>query len=126
MGDQMSAEEFLATIATKKSTNKYSAQKTTIDGHEFASKAEARRYKDLKIMLDAGAITDLELHPVYQLVVNGVKIGRYTGDFKYRDADGQTVVEDVKSSATAKARDYPLRKKLMKALHGVVIVEVAR
>jgi len=44
-------------------------------------------------------------------MVNGIKIGRYTGDFKYQ-VNGKTVIEDVKSKAT-KTRDYILRKKIL-------------
>jgi hypothetical protein len=102
--------------------NKYGAIKTIIDGIEFPSKREAARYCQLRMLLRAGQIQDLRMQVKYPLVVNGVKIGRYTSDFNYIE-NGQEVVEDVKSPATKKARDYVLRKKLMAALFGITIRE---
>lgn len=102
--------------------NKYRAKKTVVDGITFDSKREAARYKELRTLLRAGQIQDLRMQVKYPLVVNGVKIGRYTSDFNYIE-NGAEVVEDVKSPATKKARDYVLRKKLMLAIHGISIRE---
>ena len=66
-------------------------------------------------------IYDLEIHPVFPLLVNGIKIGRYTADFKYKNADGEEVVEDVKSKIT-KTRDYMLRKKILATYNPPVII----
>jgi hypothetical protein len=70
----------------------------------------------------AGEISELEPHPRYDLIVNGVKIGIYTGDSRYR-CNGKLVVEDVKGDKSCISRDYPLRKKLMKALFGIDVQE---
>jgi len=102
--------------------SKYHNIKTVIDGITFASKKEAGRYQDLKLLLKAGEITDLVLQPKFPLVVNGHKIGSYIADFQYK-ANGETVVEDVKSEAT-KTPVYRLKKRLMKALLNVEIKEV--
>lgn len=102
--------------------NKYHAKKTVVDGITFDSKREAARYRVLKQLADVGEIANLTMKVKYPLVVNGVKIGRYTSDFEYEES-GRHVVEDVKSPATKKARDYRLRKLLMFALHGVEIRE---
>ena len=102
--------------------NKYHAKKTVVDGITFDSKREAARYRVLRTLERAGAIANLILKVKYPLVVNGVKIGRYTSDFEYEE-NGLHVVEDVKSPATKKARDYRLRKLLMLALHGIDIRE---
>lgn len=104
---------------SKGSGNKYGAVKVEVDGIKFDSKREAKRYQDLRILERAGRIESLELKPRYELVVNGVKIGRYTADFRYLEAR-KLVVEDSKGDAS---RDYPLRKKLMLALHGIEIRE---
>lgn len=109
-------------LARGQKRNKYGARKTVIDGIVFDSIKEARRYQDLKILERAGQIADLRLKVRYDLVVNQVKIGRYTSDFEYLE-NGRRVVEDVKSPATKKARDYGLRKKLMLALFGISIRE---
>jgi hypothetical protein len=102
--------------------NKYRAKKTTIDGIKFDSLREGARYVELRTLSRAGQIQNFQVKVRYQLVVNGVKIGRYTSDFNYTE-NGVEVVEDVKSDATKKVRDYVLRKKLMLAIHGIAIRE---
>jgi hypothetical protein len=66
-------------------------------------------------------IYDLEVHPVFPLLVNGVKIGRYTADFKYKNVNGEEVIEDVKSKIT-KTRDYMLRKKILATYNPPIII----
>lgn len=104
--------------------NKYGAQKVHLDGHIFASKREARYYSDFKLLQQAGEITQLEIHPTFQLTVNGQKIGRYTGDFSYRSKDGVFHLVDVKSPPTAKGEAFRLRKKLMEAIYPHIQIEV--
>lgn len=102
--------------------NKYHARATTVNGLRFASQKEADRYQELRLLEQAGAILGLAVHPSWELIVNGVKIGKYTSDFAYTDrATGAPVVEDTKGVRT---RDYVLRKKLMLALYEIEIVEV--
>jgi hypothetical protein len=104
--------------------SKYGAKKTVVDGLTFASKAEARRYGELKLLQAAGEIIDLELQPKYDIVVNGEKICQYRGDFSYREEDAsgwwQLVVEDVKGFKTP---EYKLKAKLLRATHGIEIRE---
>jgi hypothetical protein len=106
---------------------KYGAIRTEVDGITFASKAEARRYAELKLMERAGAIKDLTLQPRYPIVVEGVPICTYVADFFYfavRD-DGRTwrpVIEDVKGVRTPV---FKLKAKLVKALYGITVQEVA-
>lgn len=84
-------------------THKYHATAVRFDGHRFASKAEARRYAELRLLERAGEIQDLRLQPVYVLQDSfihfrtGKRIQpiRYIGDFEYREG-GHLVVEDVK------------------------------
>ena len=91
--------------------NKYNAKKQKYKGKTFDSKKELGRYIYLESLLSQGTITNFEIHPVFPLMVNGKKIGRYTADFKYV-RNGQTIIEDVKSKIT-KTRDYMLRKKIL-------------
>ena len=49
---------------------KYGNQKVIIDGIKFDSKAEAERYKELKILERAGKIRGLRLQPKYLLQDN--------------------------------------------------------
>jgi len=104
--------------------SKYHNRKTTYQGVRFDSQKEAKRYQELQWMQQAGLIQDLELQPRYDLIVNGHKLGFYRGDFRYKDvATDSVILEDVKSPATGTAV-YRLKKKLVKALYGVEIIEV--
>ena len=100
--------------------NKYNAIKQTYNGELFDSKKELKRYMELELLLRAKEITDLELHPKFDLMVNGVKIGRYTADFRYKKGS-EIIVEDVKSRAT-KTRDYMLRKKILATYDPPIII----
>lgn len=101
---------------------KYGAKRcTTADGEKFDSKAERARWGVLLLMQARGEIERLERQPVYELVVNGVKVGRYVGDFRYFDVRAKRfVTEDVKG---VKTPVYRLKKKLVAALHGIEIKE---
>lgn len=98
---------------------KYGAVPSIVDGHRFASKAEAARYRVLKAREEAGEIVALELQPRYPLVVNGEKVGTYVGDFSYYEG-GELRLEDVKGVLTPV---YRLKKRLVKALYGIDILE---
>lgn len=96
------------TIPTTPIPHKYNAVATKVDGHIFPSKAEARRYQELKLMLAAGEIADLELQPVYILQEsfkdehgNRHRAIAYVADFRYIEAaSGTVIVEDVKGMQT--------------------------
>jgi hypothetical protein len=103
--------------------NKYGAVRTTVEGVTFDSKAEANYYLTLRLLERAGQVRDIELQPSFVLRVNDVIVGTYRGDFRYYDAAlGAVVVADVKG---VKTPVYRLKKKLVKALHGIDIVEVS-
>lgn len=99
---------------------KYGNKKTVIDGVTFDSLKEARHYEELKLRLRKGEITDLVLQPKFPLVINGVKCGSYFADFEYNE-NGKRVVVDAKGFKTP---IYNLKKKLVKAVHGVEVQEV--
>lgn len=121
------------------SSSKYHAVKDTrISGEKtirFDSKAEARRYDELMLMLKTGTIRDLRLQPEYTLVEayttpdgKRVRAERYRADFSYRIRfDGRKewalVVEDVKSRATQTAI-YRSKKKRMLEIYGIDVKEV--
>jgi len=93
-------------------------------GVQFDSQKEAKRYQELQWMQQAGLIQGLELQPRYDLIVNEHKIGFYRADFRYEVAETSTmIIEDVKSPAT-KTAVYCLKKKLVKVLYGIEIIEV--
>lgn len=100
---------------------KYNAKATDVDGIRFASKAEAERYCQLKVLEISQEITLLELQPKYPINIGGKKICTYIGDFRYFTKDG-VVVEDVKGVLTPV---YRLKKKLVEAMYpGVTITEI--
>ena len=86
--------------------SKYKNVWTTVDGIKFQSKAEARRYSQLKLLEKAGEVFDLALQPAYQLLCTSHRkqpfaVDRYVGDFSYTNKDGFWVLEDVKGVETA-------------------------
>ena len=124
--------------------NKYFAREVTADGMRFDSKAEARRYNELRLLERAGAIKDLRTQVKFVLIpaqrepdtvgVRGGKIkGKlierevsYYADFAYVDMEtGKTVVEDVKGykDSTAYAL-YSIKRKLLLKEYGIRIKEV--
>lgn len=111
----------------RSSRSKYHNKKTECDGIMFDSKREAARYRELKILLTVGEISDLRLQVPYELVP-AFKVGsktfraiKYVADFVYRDKNGNEVVEDSKGMRTDV---YKLKKKLMAYIHHIVIQEV--
>ena len=103
-----------------KSKSKYGNKKIAVDGIKFDSKREAQRYGALQLMLKAGLISNLRLQVPYQIVINGKKCFKYLADFVYDDG-GKEIIEDVKGFRTPV---YRLKKKIVEAWFGVVIVEV--
>lgn len=104
--------------------NKYGARKVVLDGITFHSGKEGRRYMELKMLALGGQITNLEVHPRFELHVNGKHFGFYTSDFAYNNSSGEYILEDVKSPKTRKLADYRMRKRLMKLCLGIEITEV--
>jgi len=112
----------LAVINGKRKLNKYNAKRITIDGYKFDSLREGARYEELKILVYANQITDLKIHPKYELVpkfIRGDKTHQaryYISDFEYIE-DGYFVTEDVKGVITKLASwkmnqfefQYPIR-----------------
>lgn len=102
--------------------SKYKAHPSYEDGYHFASKKEKKRYRELKLAMRAGEIKDLKLQPRYPLVVNGVKICEYRGDFSYiRVSDGAEVCEDIKGR---RLPIFVIKAKLFAVLYGREIVEL--
>lgn len=122
---RLSEEEYQALIAGRPIKEakkpKYGNVKTEVDGIQFDSKREAARYGELKLRLRAGEIDLLQTQPKFVLSVNGEKICTYIADFQYDDLrTDKTVVEDVKGVKTAV---YRMKKKLMRAVWGIDVIE---
>jgi len=104
--------------------NKYGARRTVIDGHNFASKKEAKRYSELKILQDAGEISGLKLQPRFKLELNEVKLCTYVGDFAYIE-NGKMIIEDVKGCKNnVPYRLFTIKRLLMEAIYGIKIKEI--
>ncbi|WP_394794853.1 DUF1064 domain-containing protein [Armatimonas sp.] len=103
---------------------KYGNRKTEQGGILFDSALEAYRWQELCIMQAGRLISELRRQVAYELVVEGVRICAYRADFVYVEAtSGQVVVEDAKGHATG---EYRLKKRLMKALYCLEIVEIRK
>ena len=126
---------------------KYGNKKVEVDGIEFDSKKESRRYWELKLLQQAGKISDLQLQREFELIPaqyetferygkNGKRLqdGKrcieksctYTADFCYMQ-DGQLVVEDVKGYRDPSSAGYVkfvIKRKLMLWVHGIRISEI--
>jgi hypothetical protein len=126
--------------STAKRANKFSARKTLVDGIEFDSDAESRRYLELVLLERAGEISNLELQPVFILQpsfkvkttvltpegrtrtkTRTIRAITYRADFRYTDSTGQVVVEDVKGVETEAFR---LKAKMTLYVHGVEVIKV--
>lgn len=121
--------------------SKYKAIKTTINGIEFDSRKEARRYQELLLLERSGAISSLQLQVKFVLIPaqyeeverygkNGNKLKShrrlvekevsYIADFVYWEG-GKLIVEDTKGFKT---KDYIIKRKLMLYEKGIKIREV--
>lgn len=115
-----------------KPRNKFGAIKTTtVDGVKHDSKKEAKRWLELNLLQRAGEISDLQRQVPFELIpaqyIDGKCVERsvkYVADFVYTTRNGLEVVEDTKSHATRKNKDYVIKRKAMLFVHGVRIKEV--
>ncbi len=99
---------------------KYRNVPVEVEGIKFASKAEARRYVELRILRDTGIIKKLRIQPRYELLVDGIKIGTYVPDFDYYE-DEKLKVEDVKGFRTDL---FIWKRKHFEAQYKVVLNEI--
>lgn len=102
--------------------SKYGAVKTEVDGIKFDSKHEALRYQELRLLEQAGEITNLRLQVPFELIPKskyGMPI-RYIADFTYNDLNGQLIVEDAKG---VKTPVYRLKRRMMAEIYNIEIKE---
>ena len=120
--------------------SKYKAIKTCVNGIEFDSRKEARRYQELLLLERGKAISNLMLQVKFVLIPaqyeeverygkkgNKLKNHRrlvekevsYIADFVYEE-DGKLIVEDTKGFKT---KDYIIKRKLMLYEKGIKIRE---
>lgn len=122
--------------------NKYHAQKIVVGGETFDSKAEFRRWQELKLLEEKGEIWGLKRQVEYVLIPEqrepaegkkGKLIERkcsYVADFVYErtTCNGlffESVVEDVKGCRKGAAYDlFVVKRKLMLERYGIKVREV--
>lgn len=102
---------------------KYGNYECVVEGERFDSIREALRWQELRMMEKAGEISGIERQVTYELIPKqpGERAVKYIADFRYRDRNGLTVVEDAKGMKT---KDYIIKRKLLLYMHGIKIVEV--
>ena len=107
---------------------KYGNHKVIVDGEKIAdSKHEYRRLNELKTLERVGAIKDLQTQVHYNLIPSQKICGKtergvsYVADFVYWNENEQLVCEDAKGHKTP---DYIIKRKLMKLIHNIDVVEV--
>lgn len=114
-------------VTAVKRGNKFGARKTYIDGIWFASRAESRRYLELKLLESRGEIKELELQPRYELHAGmyAQKVGAYLGDFRYlrkgEKGKWERIVEDVKGGRATETALWRWKTKHLAIEHGVVV-----
>lgn len=131
--------------------NKLHAEKVQIDNIWFDSKREARRYCELKLLVRAGKISNLELQKEFVLLPaqydkpiefyqKGEKKGQpkqgkllergvsYFADFCYIDNNTNTyIVEDTKGYRDPSSAEYAkfvLKRKMLLYFYGIRIKEI--
>jgi len=124
---RMSAEEFRdkqrtdPAAAERPKKSKYGNIRVEIDGKKFDSKHEARAYMEFVARVQAG-----ELRAVLRQVPFDLPGGiRYIADFVTITPDMKIGgVYDAKSAATRKNRVYINKRKQVKAIWGIEIIEI--
>lgn len=109
----------------RQGSSKYHAKKTVVDGVQFDSAKEAKRYTRLRALEEEGKIKHLRLQVPFELLpsfeCDGVKYRgmSYVADFVYH-RNGEVVVEDCKGFKTP---EYKMKKKLMAYVNHINIYE---
>ena len=105
--------------------SKFGSVKTVIDGITFASKAEGKRYAELRLLEHAGKICNLVLQPRFLLQPSFKFRGKteraieYVADFQYvAGSDGNILYEVVEDVKGFKTEAYKIKRKLFLFQYG--------
>jgi hypothetical protein len=93
--------------------SKYNAVPVDVDGYHFDSKAEHRRYQELRLLAHFGDIEELQVHKKYTVWQSGKEKIQYEADFVYQE-NGRVIAEDVKGVQTAVFR---MKAKMFRAMY---------
>ena len=105
---------------TAKKRSKYGNCIARYAGRVFDSRHEAEVFKQMELRVRAGEIAGVVCQQPF-LLPGGVK---YIADFVVLRNDGTYEVVDAKSEATAKDKVYRIKKRQMKEIYGIEILEV--
>lgn len=114
---KMQAKSLSCPAIGTKSSNKYNAQKTVINGVQFDSLKEARTYQNLLNLQNKGIITHLERQKRFEVIpkTKTERAAYYVADYVFYEVEtNKWVVADCKSPITKKLPAYVLKRKLMK------------
>lgn len=91
----------------------------------FDGQREARRYQYLKILQRIGDISELELQPLFLLECGDVPVrydsgcqAKYIADFRYRNKEGEVIVEDLKGMDTPQSK---LKRAMVKSQYCIEV-----
>ena len=98
-------------------THKFRAIPTELDGIKFASRKEAKRYRELRLLEKSGELLFFLRQVPFHLPGNV----KYVCDFFCFWKDGNITIEDVKG---IKMPMYVLKKKQVEAIYPIQITEV--
>ena len=107
-----------------KVVSKYGNKKTLYGDRLYDSKKEAHRAIILDVLQKKGIIKSWEPQFVIKAIINDTAVFRYIADFRVTYPDGRIEIEDVKPEFTKKLPLYRLKKKCLKALYNIDIVEI--
>lgn len=122
--------------------NKYHNTKVIIDGITFGSTKEGEVYLRFKDLAGRGKISDLEMHPKWELIPKMTE--KYIKHLKTKDKEcertvqlpvtysadfaftwqGQRVVVDVKPSKVMLPKEFLLKEKMMRYFHNIEITKI--
>jgi hypothetical protein len=109
--------------------SKYNAVKTISNGIRYDSKKEAAYSEKLELLRSAKdfkeKVIDIQRQVPFTLAVNDILVCKYILDFEVKYGDGRREYIDVKGMKSGGAYQvFLLKKKLMYAVHGIVIKEI--
>lgn len=131
--------------------SKYKAVRTEVDGITFASKKEARRYGELKLLERAGHVRNIVVQPRFDLYahdltveaklrriraavdgrhdpVKPVKVATYVADFQYEQralsaSENERWQKVIEDVKGVRTAVYQLKRKMFEAQYGLPILE---
>ena len=116
-----SMEQSIQTIETVVAQEMARPKFGNVKTNGYASKREAKRAADLRLLERAGTITQLKFQPRFLLIPKqgAERAVYYVADFSYWDG-GEFIVEDAKGFKTDV---YVLKRKLMLFVHKIQVRE---